>query len=278
MPIMKKLILLLGLSSLLLGADAHPTLNTTRGREYKDVTVVKVEPDGLRIRHESGTAKIPFSELPVSIQKKYGYDQAAAESYRKEYERNAAAVEADLDEAIRASNFRRSAKTAPPTPSDEASTRPSAAPQGANPSSGPTDVKLQAATSSMGRGSDTSWQTSWGSYDTSVFRARAVSVTVRAATGGDAVIELHWIGSEAGRRSNQGVVKVDRKPVTLIANQPITHEFGGLFVENDTKYAALGERYHDGLKYAGWVARVVGKDGAVLAIQAARPPMIRFVK
>lgn len=274
---MKTLILLLGLSSLLPGADAYPTLNTTRGREYADVTVTKVEPDGLRISHESGTAKIPFAELPVHIQKKYGYDPAAAAAYREEYERNAAAVEADLDEAIRA-NSSKPKKTATSTPTAEASTRPSTAPQGANPSSVPTDVKLQAATSSMGRGSDTSWQTSWGSYDTSVFRARAVSVTVRAATGGDAVLELHWIGSEAGRKSNQGVVKVDRKPVTLIANQPITHEFGGLFVENDTKYAALGERYHDGLKYAGWVARVVGKDGAVLAIQAARPPMIRFVK
>ena len=130
----------------------------------------------------------------------------------------------------------------------------------------------------MGRNSGRSWQTSWGSYDESIFRARAVKVTVTASTGGDAVLELHWIGSEAGRAADQGVVKVESKPVTLTANQPFTHEFGMLFVENDTKYAALGERYQDGLKYVGWVARLVGKDGATLAIQGARPPMIRFVK
>jgi hypothetical protein len=275
--IMKILILLLALTTFTLAVDTYPSLSTKKGREYTSVTVTAVEPDGLRIRHESGTAKIPFEELPVEIQKKYAYDPSAADAHRNEYERNSAAQEAELDEAVKASVLKPKEPTAPMPPDHPPAARQATDPN-SNPSPIPTRVKLVAATSSMGRDSGRSWQTSWGSYDESIFRARAVKVTVTAATGGDAVLELHWIGSQAGSPSDQGVVKVDRKSVTLTANQRFTHEFGALFVENDTKYAALGERYRDGFKYAGWVARLVAKNGATLAVQGARPPMIRMVE
>lgn len=280
---MKILILLLSLTNFAFAVDTYPSLSTKKGREYKIVTVTAVEPDGLRIRHESGTTKIPFEELTVEIQKKYAYDPSAADAHRKEYERKSAAQQAELDEAVKASVLEPKEPVAPKPPNHPPAASKAAEPNAtsnpsSNPNSIPTNVKLVAATSSMGRNSDRSWQTSWGSYDEKIFRARAVKVTVTASTGGDAVIELHWIGSQAGRPSNQGVVKVDRTPVTLIANQPFAHEFGNLFVENDTKYAALGERDRDGVKYSGWVARLVTKSGATLAVQGARPPMIRMVE
>jgi hypothetical protein len=74
--------LLLGL---LMAAGAED-LTTTEGRVYKNVTVRKVEPDGLSISHESGLAKIPFTKLPKEVQKKHGYDpEAKAKEVEKEW-------------------------------------------------------------------------------------------------------------------------------------------------------------------------------------------------
>lgn len=272
---MKKILISLLLSAVSIhAAETYPKLVTSKGREYSGVTVKVVEPDGLRIQHESGTAKIPFSELPVEIQKRHHYNAVAAEEYRKESESRHEAREAALDEEA-ASAAKVVPKESPPAPkpaTDRATDKP-------QPDDGvPKHVKLRAATSSMGRNDEKRWTTSWGSYDKSIFRARVVSVQVSASTGGECIIELHWIGSEPGKASNQFVVKVEQMSVTLVADTPVNHEFGLLFVENDTKYAALGERYREGYKYSGWVARVLSKDGRTLAIQGARPPMIRFVQ
>lgn len=57
-----------------------PSLTTTDGRTYTAVTITKMEPDGIRIAHESGTAKIPFTKLPEALQKQHGYDPAKARS------------------------------------------------------------------------------------------------------------------------------------------------------------------------------------------------------
>jgi hypothetical protein len=58
-------------------------LVTLDGKVYQAVTIRKVEPDGLSIVHEAGTAKVPFEKLPEELQEKYGYDEAAAAEHRK---------------------------------------------------------------------------------------------------------------------------------------------------------------------------------------------------
>jgi hypothetical protein len=59
-------------------ADDFKTIN---GKEYKNVTVSRVEPDGIMIKFSGGIVKIPFTELSPEIQKKYGYDSQAAGAY-----------------------------------------------------------------------------------------------------------------------------------------------------------------------------------------------------
>ncbi|RYD67714.1 MAG: hypothetical protein EOP83_02250 [Verrucomicrobiaceae bacterium] len=59
-------------------------LVTVDGKSYQAVTVRKVEPDGLSILHEAGTAKIPFEKLSTDLQVKYGYDKEAAAEHRKQ--------------------------------------------------------------------------------------------------------------------------------------------------------------------------------------------------
>lgn len=65
----------------------YAELKVRSGKVYKDVTVREVEPDGLRIMHSAGMAKLEFSELSVLVQQEHGYDPkkvAALKAERKE--------------------------------------------------------------------------------------------------------------------------------------------------------------------------------------------------
>ena len=78
------------------GLAAAADLTTTDGKTYKEVSVTKVEPDGLSISHETGTVKLPFIKLPVEVQRQYGYDPAKAEAYAKEQKQQWAELQAAL--------------------------------------------------------------------------------------------------------------------------------------------------------------------------------------
>jgi thioredoxin 1 len=47
------------------------------GREYKDATVTRVEPDGIVLRTNAGIAKVYFIELPKEDQDRFRYNPAA---------------------------------------------------------------------------------------------------------------------------------------------------------------------------------------------------------
>ncbi len=51
------------------------------GKEYKGVTVTRVEADGIMVMTDSGIEKLYFAWLPKEIQQKYGYNPAAAAAY-----------------------------------------------------------------------------------------------------------------------------------------------------------------------------------------------------
>jgi hypothetical protein len=88
-------------SSSLALADDFKTIN---GKEYKNATVSRVEPDGIVLRTKSGILKVYFTELPKEVQQRFGYDseaeakRAAAEAKRAAAEANKAAEEKRIDE------------------------------------------------------------------------------------------------------------------------------------------------------------------------------------
>ena len=53
---------------------------TVTGKEYKDATVTRVDPDGIVVKSKSGISKIYFQELPKEVQQRFNYNpqQAAA--------------------------------------------------------------------------------------------------------------------------------------------------------------------------------------------------------
>jgi hypothetical protein len=54
---------------------------TIEGKEYKNVTVKRVEPDGLVLSSKSGISKVYFAELPKDVQQRFNYDPEKAAAY-----------------------------------------------------------------------------------------------------------------------------------------------------------------------------------------------------
>ena len=49
---------------------------TVNGKEYKNVTVSRVEPDGIVLKTKSGILKVYFVELPKEVQERFHYAPA----------------------------------------------------------------------------------------------------------------------------------------------------------------------------------------------------------
>ena len=67
--------------------DPAPGANdlvTTYGQVFRDIEIIRDEPDGLTIRHAGGVTKLGFPSLPEDLQKKYNYDARAAWKYSRD--------------------------------------------------------------------------------------------------------------------------------------------------------------------------------------------------
>src|SRR5436309_11050153 len=57
---------------------------TIDGKEYKNVKVSRVEPDGIVLISKSGISKVYFTELPKEVQDRFHYDAEQAAAYSAE--------------------------------------------------------------------------------------------------------------------------------------------------------------------------------------------------
>lgn len=63
---------------------------TVQGKEYKNVTVTRVEPDGIVLKSKSGISKLYFVELPNEVQRRFHYNAAIASAYSAQQTANQA--------------------------------------------------------------------------------------------------------------------------------------------------------------------------------------------
>jgi hypothetical protein len=75
------LAILATLSASIALADDFKTIN---GKEYKNVAVSRVEPDGIVIKSKSGISKVYFTELPKAVQERFHYDTEKSATYSSE--------------------------------------------------------------------------------------------------------------------------------------------------------------------------------------------------
>lgn len=92
------------LSFLILGfaAAAHSEdFKTVNGKEYKDATITRVEPDGVVVKTKSGITKVYFAELPKEVQERFHYDPQKASAYAAGQAANYAAYQKQHEETQR---------------------------------------------------------------------------------------------------------------------------------------------------------------------------------
>ena len=70
-------------------ADDFKTID---GKEYKNVKVSRVEPDGIVLMTKSGISKVYFTELPKEVQERFNYDAAKATAFSAEQAANQKAL------------------------------------------------------------------------------------------------------------------------------------------------------------------------------------------
>jgi len=75
------LAIIAALSASIALADDFKTIN---GKEYKNVKVSRVEPDGIVLITKSGISKVYFTELPKEVQQRFNYDPKKAAAYLRQ--------------------------------------------------------------------------------------------------------------------------------------------------------------------------------------------------
>ena len=82
------------------GAQTNSTL-TVGGVIYTNAVFGAVTPYAVTIKHSTGVAEVPLSELPANLQERFGYDPQKAQDYLQESTaRQAALVARDSQEAV----------------------------------------------------------------------------------------------------------------------------------------------------------------------------------
>lgn len=99
-------------------------LTTRSGRTYKKVTIRSIDDVGLRIMHSSGTGRVKFADLPIRVQKKYGYDSAAAAAQAEREKAAAEARERATIARLRSEQDPKTTLTSRPNTTRPATTRP----------------------------------------------------------------------------------------------------------------------------------------------------------
>jgi len=89
------------LAVLAVGTAFSLDVTTRDGKTYKHAKVTGVYPDSLSITHSTGVIKVPFDNLPDTIQKEYNYDPAQVAASRKAADEAAKAAAAQAAAAQR---------------------------------------------------------------------------------------------------------------------------------------------------------------------------------
>lgn len=74
---------------------------TVTGKEYKNVTVSRVEPDGIVLTGKAGISKVYFTELPKDVQERFGYDPQKATDYSAQQSAGLEQVRKQQEETLR---------------------------------------------------------------------------------------------------------------------------------------------------------------------------------
>lgn len=245
-------------------------LPTPKG-EYKDAELTGVDPDGIRIKHAEGVAKVPFESLPQSLLDVLGpFNADAAAKFRlAEAERNREAYVATRQAIMAAQNAQSEIL-------EEEKAKLEAQRQEllANPDQVSPVLAIRiAASSTGGKSRDTTFKTSYGSYartDTSI-RNMVCAVSSVSRSYQRAHLQCLFLTRDVagGQGMNYEIVADDLVSIGPMVTKTV--EATGEAQQSDDKYVALGLRFRDGVKYVGWVWRAIDGQGRICAVYSSQP-------
>src|SRR5438270_5876722 len=83
------------------GSVVADDFKTTDGKEYKNVKVSRVEPDGIVLTTSTGISKVYFTELPREVQARFHYDPTKSAAYSAQQAATQAAFQKQQEELRR---------------------------------------------------------------------------------------------------------------------------------------------------------------------------------
>jgi hypothetical protein len=105
---MKPAVVILSMVMAALQFAVADDFKTTGGKEYKDATVSRVEPDGIVLKTKSGISKVYFSELPKEVQEHFHYTAPVSPQPRSSGatdSQRSAALMSQAESALRSGQF-----------------------------------------------------------------------------------------------------------------------------------------------------------------------------
>ena len=83
------------LATLLTSVVLAEDFKTIAGKEYHDVTITRVEGDGIVLKSKTGISKVYFSELSKDVQEKFHYAQSTPIAVQREGDASALGTKKD---------------------------------------------------------------------------------------------------------------------------------------------------------------------------------------
>lgn len=257
------------------GIKLPDPLETTKGN-FQQPELVAVEPDGIRIKHSLGTAKVRHELLLPNVLELVGpFDEKLAADFRDaQAERDRAAYTASRDAIMEAQKAGNAANAAASKKADEHRQALLADPKLVSPS-----VFIEiSARSTGGKDRETDWATTWGSYSRNDVSERKMVCTIRSKIGGyqRARVQCIFLTREVsgGKDLLHEVVADDL--VSLGPNVTKVVGASGKAEQSDELYASLGLRVREGVKYVGWCWRALDGQGRVSAVYSSTPAYDRY--
>lgn len=251
-------------------------LVTQLGISYVTPVLTEVDPDGIRISHSNGRAKVRYEELPATVLEVVGpFDPKLAASFRdQEEERNRTAYKNARDAIMEAQNAGNAAAAA-----DQAAMEAQLKEFQDDPNKLSSVISVEIkASSTGGKNNETNWQTWWGSSSKSTTSERTMRCTIQSKSGSPQRMRMQCLllSRDIGGGKNLHADVVADGNVSLAAGAVKTVVASSGTESTQENYVLIGLRIVSGEKYVGWSWRAIDAQGRIAAVRSSTPAYDRF--
>jgi len=259
---------LLGLTVAAMPSVTLPHPFKAGSQSYDHATVLGIDPDGIRIRHDNGTAKVRYEALPNELQSKLGgFTAEKAIAFRAAEQQNQSTAQRQIA-ATAAAVAQMNNTNAGPAPTDVELDKLRTDPNYITPAA---QVKV-GGRSQGGKSRYEPWKTDYGSYQRTDTSSRQYMCSVTSTSRYAQRVRVQcFVLTRSLTDRGMDINPVQNILVDLPANGVKTVSASSVVANTDDNYAALGIRERSGDKYLGWTWRVIDGNNRVVGVVSSTP-------